>query len=128
MHHPKTTELADYLELRSNEVNPNVVAAGMLVALWTWAVQNAYNGDLSACSFRAIAEACTWKKKPNVVVDALIHAGWIDYDEETDTMKLHDWDDYAALLVDAEDNRRNKTRERVQRYRERKRNADVTQE
>ena len=128
IHHPKTTALADELELKSGDVNPNAIAAGMLVSLWTWAVQNAYNGDLSECSDRAIAEACLWKKKPSTIVDALINAGWIDVSTETGkrVTTLHDWGDYATLLVDAEENRRSKTRERVQRYRDRKRNESET--
>lgn len=83
-------------------------------------MQNAYSGDLSGCGNRAIADACTWKKKPQALVDALISAGWIDEDH-----RLHDWEEYAALLMDAEDRKRNKTKERVQRHRERKRNENA---
>ena len=62
--HPKTSRLADELGLTCAALNPNVLAVGLLVSLWTWAIQNAYNGDLSGCSDRSIAEACLWKKKP----------------------------------------------------------------
>lgn len=41
-------------------------------------------------------------------------------------MKLHDWEEYAVLLMDAEDSKRSKTRERVKRYRDKKSNVDVT--
>lgn len=113
--HPKTTRLADELGLSSAALNPNVLAVGLLVSLWTWAVQNAYTGDLSGCSARAIAEACRWKKRPETLVKALISSGFLDAD-----LKLHDWEEYASLLVDQEENRRAKTRERVQKYRDRK--------
>ena len=43
-------------------------------------------------------------------------------------MRLHDWEEYAILLMDAENEKRVKTKERVQRYREKKRNADDRQE
>lgn len=113
--HPKTSRLADELGLSSAAVNPNVLAVGLLVSLWTWAIQNAYNGDLSGCSNRSIAEACLWKKKPETLVNALIKAGFLDADK-----KLHDWDEYACLLIDQEENRKAKTRDRVKRFRERK--------
>ena len=113
--HPKTTKLADELGLASAALNPNVLAVGLVVSLWTWAIQNAYNGDLSGCSQRAIAEACLWKKKPETLVKALQKAGFLDAD-----MKLHDWEEYACLLVEQEENRRAKTRDRVKRYRDKK--------
>lgn len=131
-YHPKTSRLADELKLTSAAVNPNAIAVGMLISLWTWAVQNAYNGDLSKCSARAIADACQCKKKPEVLLNALLTSGWLDED-----MTLHDWEQYAVLLMDAEDNKRARTNERVKRYRDRKKaesetpntgvcNADVT--
>lgn len=113
--HPKTSKLSDLLKLTSKDVPPNVVAVGLLVSLWTWAVQNAYSGDLSGCSDRTIAEAARYRKRPEVLVQALKDAGWLDAD-----MKLHDWDEYATLLMEQEDNRKAKTRERVRRYREKK--------
>ncbi len=113
--HPKTAKLADELGLASGAVSPNVLAVGLLVSLWTWAVQNAYDGDLSRCSPRLIAEACRWKKKPETLVNGLVAAGWLDEDG-----KLHDWEEYAVLLMDAEDSKRERTKERVRKYREKK--------
>ena len=113
--HPKTARLADELGLTSGAVNPNVLAVGLLVSLWTWAIQNAYNGDLSSCSDRSIAEACLWKKKPETLVKALMKVGFLDADK-----RLHNWDEYACLLMEQEENRRAKTRERVRRYRDKK--------
>ncbi|MEA4920643.1 MAG: hypothetical protein VB078_06975 [Clostridiaceae bacterium] len=111
--HPKTSALADELGFKGTLINPNAQAVGLLVCLWTWAIQNAYSGDLSGCSIRAIAEACQWQRKPETLVAALKNAGWIDTD-----MKLHDWEEYASLLIDQEENRKAKTRERVKRYRD----------
>lgn len=113
--HPKTTKLADELGLTSAALDPNVLAVGLVVSLWSWAIQNAHNGDLSGCSARAIAGACQWKKKPETLVKALQKAGFLDED-----MRLHDWEEYACLLMEQEENRRAKTRERVKRYRDRK--------
>lgn len=107
--------MADELGLANAFVSPDVVAVGILISLWTWAIQNASNGDLSDCSARAIAEACRWKKKPEQLMDALKSSGWLDPDG-----KLHDWEEYAMLLIEQNENKKAKTRERVQRYREKK--------
>lgn len=113
--HPKTDRLVDELGLTSSSVSPNILAVGILVSLWTWAIQNAYDGDLSKCSARLIAEACRWRKKPEALIKGLRASGWLDED-----MKLHDWEEYAVLLMDAEDNKKEKTKERVRKYREKK--------
>lgn len=120
--HPKTTKLADELGLTSAALNPNTLAVGLVVSLWTWAVQNAYSGDLSGCSPRAIAEACSWKKKPETLVSALVKSGFLDAD-----MKLHDWDDYTVMYQELQEDSKIKHRERQRRYRERKKeNVTVT--
>ena len=116
--HPKTARLADELGLNSSAFNPNVLAAGLLVSLWTWAIQNASNGDLSGCSQRTIADACLWKKKPETLVNALIKSGFLDAD-----MKLHDWDDYTVMFQELQEDSKIKHRERQRRYRERKKEA-----
>ena len=118
--HPKTTKLADELGLTSAALDPNVLAVGLVVSLWTWAIQNAHNGDLSGCSPRAIAGACQWKKKPEALVKALQAAGFLD-----ESMKLHDWDDYTVMYQDLQEDSKIKHRERQRRYRERQK-ASVT--
>lgn len=119
--HPKTSRLADELGLSSAAFNPNTLAVGLLVSLWTWAIQNATGGDLSTCSPRAIAEACQWKKKPDILIKALMKSGYLDAD-----MKLHDWDDYTAMYQDLQDDTKEKHRDRQRRYRERKKAESVT--
>ena len=113
--HKKTSRLAEELKISSAVVDPNMVAVGILIGLWTWAIQNAYDGDLSECSARTIANACQWKKKPETLVAALKKTGWLDAD-----MRLHDWEEYAVLLIDQEENRKERTRERVRKHREKK--------
>ncbi len=114
--HPKTSRLAEELGLSSASVEPEAMAVGMLVGLWTWAIQNAYDGDLSDATPRLMASACRWRKKPEALVSALKTAGWMDPDG-----KLHNWEQYALLLMDVEDNRKENDRKRAQAYRERKR-------
>ena len=123
IHHPKTTNLADELGIRSADANPNAVAAGMLVSLWLWAAQNATDGDLSGCSDRAIAEAAEYKKKPSAFVSALIKTKWLDEDR-----KLHKWEEYASLLQDMNDRQKANTAERVRRLRERRKQEKAVTE
>lgn len=120
--HPKTTNLVDELGITSSATEPEIVAVGLLVTLWTWAAKNAYDGDLSGVSPRAIAKACEWKKSPQKLVDALIKCGWLDPD-----MKIHDWEEYAELYINRMDYQREQNRKRAQAHRDRKR-ALVTQE
>ena len=98
-----------------------MIAAGMLVSLWLWAAQNATDGDLSECTDRAIAEAAEFKRKPSLFVEALIYAKLLDEDR-----KLHNWDEYATLLIDCEDRQREKTRQRVANHRARKKAMNET--
>ena len=118
--HPKTARLADALGLKDGEVSATVTAAGILVSLWTWAAQNAYDGDLSGCPLRAIAGACHWRKRPERLLEALKASGWIDAD-----MRLHDWEEYTMLLIDQNDNRKANDRERAKKYRDRKKKDDA---
>lgn len=114
--HPKTGRLVDALGLRCAHADPEVVAVGLLVCLWSWAAQNAHEGDLSACSSRTIANAARWKKSPDTLVDALKQCGFLDED-----MRLHDWEEYAELYILREEYKKEQTRERVRQHRERKR-------
>ena len=114
--HPKVGRLVDALDLRSSVVEPEAVAVGILICLWSWACQNAHDGNLSKCSARAIARAARWKKNPDDLVSALKDCGFIDED-----MQLHNWELYAELYINREDYRREQTRKRVAEYRARKR-------
>lgn len=116
--HPKTYALADELKLTSKDASPNVVAAGMLVSLWLWAAQNATDGDLSKCPPRAIAEAAEYRKNPVTFVAALKRTRWLDNDG-----KLHDWGEYATLLIECDQQQREKTRKRVERHRAKKKTS-----
>lgn len=114
--HPKTSNLVDELGITSSVAEPEMVAVGMLIGLWTWAAVNAYDGDLSGVLPRTIARACGWKKSPDKLLAALEKCGWIDPD-----MKIHDWAEYAELYINRLDYQREQSRKRVQAYRERKR-------
>lgn len=115
--HPKTSNLVDELGITSSATEPEAVAVGMLIGLWTWAAVNAYDGNLNGVAPRTIARACNWKKNPDKLIAALVKCGWIDED-----MKIHDWAEYAELYINRLDYQREQAKERMRRFRERKRN------
>ncbi len=119
--HPKTYKLVEKLNLKCTGVMPNTIAAGLLVRLWCWAAQNATDGILTGVTHKCIADAAGWTKKADTFWDALCYAGFIDVAaDDSGTVSLHDWLDYATLLLEQEENRKEKTTERVRRYRDKK--------
>ena len=119
--HPKTYKLAQLLSLKSAAVQPNTIATGLLTNLWCWAAVNAPDGDLSNVPHQCLADGAGWKQSPEKFWSALVDAGFID--EAEGTACLHDWLDYASLLLEQEQNRKKKTKERVQRYRDKQKAA-----
>lgn len=98
--HHKTYALAASLKLEQ------FAAVGLMVSLWTWAINHAQDGDLSKFPPAAIASACHWKKKPDALLSALIECEFV-----TDTMQIHDWDVYAGKLIDRREANARRNRE-----------------
>jgi hypothetical protein len=107
--HPKTYALAEKLKI------PQFSAVGLLTCLWTWALNNAPDGDLARFPRQAIARECYWSKSADFLIDALIECGWVD-----ENVRIHDWNKYAGRLLD----KRAQNAERVRTSRAR--NAHVT--
>ena len=115
--HRKVKKLKRLLKIKTPQ------AVGHLAMLWLWAVDNTPDGDLSALDPEDIAEACEWPKDAEQFVQALTEAGFIDPDA-----KLHDWSDYAGMLLDRRENQREQNRKRQQRYRnKRKAGSNATE-
>lgn len=110
--HPKIYALVDRLGLRRN-----YEAVGIVVSLWLWAAKNAPNGDLSGFPERAIAAAIGVNgKKEKVLCKALVETGWLD-EKSSGGFLIHDWDEYAELLIAFEKKQRRLGKARVERYR-----------
>jgi DnaD/phage-associated family protein len=90
--HRKTYALMGELKVKKQ------AAIGILVMLWTWTLNAAEDGDLSAFPPRAIADAVEWQKSPEKLIEALVSSGWLDRDEEG--VRIHDWYDYAGRLIE----------------------------
>jgi len=110
--HWKTCKLRDELALKGN-----YEAVGLIVSLWLWAAQNASDGNITNYSARDIADGIGYKKPAGKLMDAFVKCKLIDKGE--DGSRIHDWEEHAALLMDAESQQRENTRKRVQRHRER---------
>lgn len=111
--HRKTCRLRDALALKSN-----YEAVGLLICFWSWAAVNAVGGNLSGYSARDISDASGYKKSPDKFLNALIESGFVDKTENG--FSIHDWEEHAALLMDSNEQQKKNTRERVRRYRERR--------
>lgn len=120
--HPKTRKLARLLGCSV------VTAVGHLHCLWWWAVDFAQDGFISKYDECDIAEACMWECDPSEYVAALLKSGYVDRAESG--LVIHDWIDYAGRLIVQRDIKKDQTKERVKRYREKSNkscNANVTQ-
>lgn len=87
--HRKLYALAKTLKVRRSH------AAGHLAFLWTWAVDNAPDGDLTDVDPNVIKDAADWPKDADAFLAALRSSGFVDADS-----RLHDWSDYAGRLAD----------------------------
>jgi hypothetical protein len=114
MHHPKTKRLARLLGVSVP------TAIGHLHCLWYWALDYAQDGDLTGYDEIDVAGGALWDGDEREFSEALVKAGFVDLDPP----RIHDWMDYAGLLVE----RRRADAERKRAYRERtsgRRSGDV---
>jgi hypothetical protein len=91
--HPKTKRLARALQISL----PTTV--GHLHFLWWWATDYAQDGDLSKYANEDIADAMGWEGDAKEAVDALLHSGYLDQ-EQDGVLLLHDWHEYAGRLIE----------------------------
>ncbi len=76
---------------------PQVV--GHLHMLWWWALDHAFDGDLSSFDALDIADACGWDGDPDTFVKVLIGCGPGDKDGFLEPeWTIHDWDEFTRHL------------------------------
>jgi hypothetical protein len=90
--HRKTYLLAEALGLETAQ------AVGHLALLWCWALDNAPDGFLNGTPAGCVARAAQWAGDAGAFVDALVDVGYLD--AGADGLCLHDWDEYAGILVE----------------------------
>lgn len=88
--HRKTLKLASLLDI------PRMSAAGHMISLWHWAIDNAPDGDLSHLDDAMIALGADWPESTApFFVQAIKQAAFVDQDG-----MIHDWMNYAGKLVE----------------------------
>ena len=113
--HPKIYALVDRLKLRRNSE-----AVGIVVSLWLWAAKNAPDGDLSGFPDRAIAAALDYPPKSmDKIFTALEETGWLDR-TNSGGYEIHDWVAHAPALIDMYRREKDRTKERVRKFREKR--------
>lgn len=88
-------------------------AVGHMAMLWTWALDAAPDGDLSAFDPIDIAEQLDWDGDPQVLLDGMALAGFLDKGDVGPV--IHDWHEYGGKLTDKR--RSDAERKRVSRGR-----------
>ena len=111
--HPKVARFARTMGLSRHE------AVGVLIDLWTWAVDYAEGGDLSKYSSDELVTSLGVAQSDALIqvdlIEDLEQAGFVDRAGEQ--VRLHDWDMHQGQLL----SQREANRDRQRRYRERKR-------
>ena len=97
----------------------NYEAVGLLVSLWCWAAVNAPDGNLTGYASCDISEAIGYKKATGKLLGVLETTGFLDQ-RENGGYQIHDWEEHAALLMDSHEQQKKNTRERVRRYRDKR--------
>lgn len=107
--HPKMYALSEALKI------PDYAAIGIIMGVSLWGARNTKDGEITGIPPRAIADAIHWKKKPEILLQALVNCGFIDKTEDGRSF-LHEFAEYGGKLEEA----RQKSSERVKAFRERK--------
>lgn len=117
--HDKTYSLAERLKIQ------NYSAAGIMVGLWCWAAVNAPDGDITGYPPNAISDAVKWNKKARTLYDALLEVRLLE-EVEDGRVVIRNWENYADLLINMMETQKSKTKDRVKRYRQRKKTLEDT--
>ena len=94
--HPKIGRLARGLGVS------RVQAIGHIVSLWTWVLEFASDGDLTAFDDADLAEAGCWEGDPGTFVSTLRSTLLVDFDPDSGTSRVHGWWERASQLKDAQ--------------------------
>lgn len=119
--HDKIYDLSDELNIDIPQ------AVGYMVMFWLWVAKNATDGNITQYKPRAIADAVLWRKKPNIMYDALFKVRLIEKRNDNQIF-VRNWDKRAEMLIDAVEIQKEKTAQRVRRHRERKKLQQQEQE
>lgn len=110
--HRKVSKLASLLKIDRD------AAVGKLVRLWLWVFNNREDGVIFEDDAETISDVMRYPGKAQKLLDSLATAGFLD--PCGDEYIVHGWIERMQLLLEKREREKNQTRERVRRYRERK--------
>ena len=88
-------------------------AIGHLVMLWLWGIDNTDDyGIIQDADYEDIAIACDYHNDSQLIVSALINAGFLEKDEKDGKLFIHDFEDYIGRLKE----QKKRHREAQKRY------------
>ena len=122
--HKKTRRLARKLGLGVPEGIPQTI--GHLCLFWLWCVDGTEDGSLADLDAQDIADAAGWTGEPEVFLEAMTEAGFIEK-KDGGRLEIHDWNDYIGKLIKSREESREKERLRKQKYRQ-QRKAEPAEE
>lgn len=102
--HYKTNDLMRRLQVSRRE------ALGILAAISAWTIGHRPGGIVER---RLIAVAVEWDKDPEVLVQALLDAGWLDKFDDT-KVEVHDWEEITTGYRKARKDAKRKRDERAE--------------
>jgi hypothetical protein len=71
-----------------------------LLDLWLTVALDRPDGILTGWTADDVADSCGWEDAPQVLVDALVGAGWIDINKDG-LMSVHDWQEHQSWACNA---------------------------
>ncbi len=89
--HPKVRRLG-------RRIGGQVIAIGVLEALWHFVAQFAPTGDVGRYQDEDIADGVFWDDDPTRLIDALVNSGWLERNE-THRLIVHDWPEHCEDAV-----------------------------
>ncbi len=115
VNHSKTLRAACALGASKFEI------IGALVALWSWSMDHAEDGQIDIHDWPIIVENIGWRGNPSELLSAMLGCGKANGEDgnhgfivkDGNVLRIHDWDQYAGRLLD----KRRAHRERNQRAR-----------
>jgi len=91
--HPKMLALMSALGIKK------YAAVGLMEMLWLFAARYAPRGDIGKYDNATLASAIGWDDDPDVMINGIIKAGFIDESEEY-RLIIHDWSDHSDNAAD----------------------------
>ena len=80
-------------------------ARGLLLSLWSWAIDAEPGGDLTGHTAEDLAYTLDWQGDAVRMLSGLLSAGILDRDQDTGRLTIHNWGEYNVGYREAERSR-----------------------